>query len=627
MVVRYLQRSVLVAATVCCGLACFGAFSSRAGAAGEARVTELLAQSRAALGGPALDRTAIVRTDARVTQSGLTGTQSQWQEIGAPRFAESYVTEPVEGGDGFDGSVVWNRDGSGFVWIDGSEAGRAQEISAAFLGSEMLWTPNHGGASVTWGGTKSAKSVEYDSLIVSAPGSAVPFELWFDRITHLPVRWVQTIGPDTSFATLEDYHRVTGIMIAYKSHFQSSSGNSGDSNVTHVEIDPPDGNARLQEPASDVTDFSISGGASSTTIPFDLIENHVYLNVMLNGKGPYRFIFDTGGANLVDPEVAREIGAVGKGSTQGEGVGATTESSQFTKVDLLTVGTATLKSQLFGVAPIRAGFGISGGRQIDGLIGFEVLARFITIFDYANNVVELALPGSAPPPANAGAIPFVFYGRQPQFACTIVGVATQCTLDTGERASISLYAPFMAEHPQVVPKTLTAVGVNGFGFGGPAMGRLGRLTLRIGKYELQGVVADFTAQTKGAFAAPFVGGNVGGGALKHFTLYLDYNTTTMALAPNASFAKRDSYERSGMFLVNKGGKKIVYDVRVGTPAQAAGIMKGDVIMAIDGKNATAETLDEVRSAFFGAPGTVLNLTLTDKTGAPKTATLTLRDYV
>jgi hypothetical protein len=417
-------------------------------------------------------------------------------------------------------------------------------------------------------------------------------------------------------------------MIAYKSHFESTSGNSGDLNVTHVEINPADGDEKLQKPASDVHDFSISGGASSTTIPFDLIENHVYLNVMLNGKGPYRFIFDTGGANIIDPEVAREIGTVGKGSAQGAGVGATTEALNFAKVDSLAIGNATLKEQLFGVAPVRLGFGISGGRSIDGLIGFEVLARFITTFDYANDTVELALPGTVAPPASADVIPFVLDGRQPQFACAIESVATECTLDTGERASITLFAPFMAEQPQVVPKTLTAEGADGFGFGGAAMGKLGRLmSLRIGKYDLPDVIADVTTQTKGAFAMPFIGGNVGGGILKRFTLYLNYDTSTMALAPNASYARRDSYERAGMFLVNKDGKKLVYDVRPGTPAQAAGIVKGDAITSIDGKDVAAKSLDEVRSVFFGATGTVLHLVLTDKSGTAKTATLTLRDYV
>ena len=67
-------------------------------------------------------------------------------------------------------------------------------------------------------------------------------------------------------------------------------------------------------------------------IPVSLSENHVYLDVMLNGKGPYHFIFDTGGANIVDPAVAKEIGAFGKGSVQGSGVGSATENFSFANV-------------------------------------------------------------------------------------------------------------------------------------------------------------------------------------------------------------------------------------------------------------------------------------------------------
>ncbi|MHA4915652.1 hypothetical protein, partial [Enterococcus faecium] len=63
--------------------------------------------------------------------------------------------------------------------------------------------------------------------------------------------------------------------------------------------------ARLAKPASNVHDFSITGGRSKTRVPMELIDNHVYVSVTLNGKGPYRFILDTGGQNVVDPAVAR----------------------------------------------------------------------------------------------------------------------------------------------------------------------------------------------------------------------------------------------------------------------------------------------------------------------------------
>jgi len=591
-------------------------------------VSRILAASRKALGGEALARVKTVELRGSVTVGGIKGSGTSWSEIGGPRFAESYDVPPLSGGDGYDGTDVWNRDGSGLVWVDGGEARRAQAIAQAFVSNDALWGQNRGGAAVTYAGVEKASGIAYDVLRVAVPRAAVPIDLWFDRTTHLPARAVQMVGPTTTVSVFSDYRPTDGLMIARATHTQSSDGNSSDSTVTQA-IANADITDRLKKPASEVHDFSIAGGAASTSVPIELIDNHAYLSVMLNGKGPYRFIYDTGGANIVDPEVAREIGAAGHGSIQGGGVGSTTESVSFAKVDSVQVGNATIRDQLFGVAPTRMGFGVSGGRPVDGLIGFEVLSRFITTFDYADRAVILTMPGGiVPAAAGSKTSPFVLDERQPQFACSIDGIASQCTLDTGARDSISLFSPFIAAHPQVVPSMLSGIGVNGFGFGGPSFGKLGRVaSVAFGGFTLDDVVGDFTAQTKGAFAAPFIAANVGGNLWRRFTLTLDYGRQTMTLTPNAAFGERDTYERAGLFLLNRGGKYVVLDARPGTPAAAAGIVKGDTIVSVDGKQAADMTLQQVRELFYGTPGTALRVSVAGKDGTQREVVVTLRDYI
>ncbi|MGB6600619.1 MAG: aspartyl protease family protein, partial [Candidatus Cybelea sp.] len=369
-------------------------------------------------------------------------------------------------------------------------------------------------------------------------------------------------------------------------------------------------------------------GKTSTTIPIAIGENHVYLDVTINGKGPYRFIFDTGGSNVIDPAVAKEIGAFGSGSAQGSGVGSQTESLSFARVSTLQVGDALLTDQLFAVAPTRQGFGVSAGHPVDGLIGWEVLARYVTTFDYANRRIVLSMPGSAQPPANGHVVPFVLYGTQPQIACTIDGIPAECTIDTGARDTITFMSPFLAAHPQVVPATITAVGVNGFGFGGPAMGKLGRVqTVGIDDLQLTNLVADYTTQTVGALAAPFVGANVGGNLLRRFTVTFDYWNGTMTLVPNAAFNEADSYERSGLFLIKRGDSIVVIDARPGTPAANAGIVKGDVLDSIDGSAAGTMLLGDVRNLLAQPAGTVVTLIVTGKDGSKRSVKLTLQDYV
>jgi Aspartyl protease/PDZ domain len=591
------------------------------------QIAKLLSQSHTALGGAALDRAGVISEQGKVNAGGLAGTSESWSEIGGVKFAESYNTPPLEGGDGYDGTSVWNRDGSGLVWVDGGQSGRVQEIAQAFMSNYELWSPNHGGATVVWGGPKTAGGHTYDSLGVTPPGSPLPFEIWFDRTTHLPERTYQAVGQNWTTTILSDYRPVSGVMVPYAIHTEDNTGNVSDLKLTQVVANAPDGAAHLPKPASNVHDFSIAQSATQTSVPIELIDNHVYLSVMLNGKGPYRFIFDTGGLNLVDPAVAKEIGSSGSGSFQGQGVGSSSESVSFAKVSTLQVGDATLKDQLFFVAPTRAGFGTTAGQPVDGLIGFEVLARFVTTFDYGGNRVIFAMPG-AQPPAGAGIVPFVLDGKQPQFACSIDNIATQCTLDTGARDSITLLSPFVADHPQVVPATVSAEGVNGFGLGGPAMGKLGRIArLGIGDYTLENIVADFSTQTKGAFASPFTAANVGGGVWKRFSLTLDYNALKMALLPNDGFKEQDFYERAGLFLINHDGAMVVIDSRPGTPAAQAGIVKGDTIATIDGKPTSAMSLQDVRKLFSGAPGTALQVGLTAKDGSKRTVTVTLRDYI
>jgi hypothetical protein len=293
-------------------------------------------------------------------------------------------------------------------------------------------------------------------------------------------------------------------------------------------------------------------------------------------------------------------------------------------VHALGVGSATLRDQVFAVAPVRAGFGMASGKPVDGLIGFEVLARFVTTFDYGRNQIVLRTPGSAPPPGGT-TIPFVFDGEHAQIPCAIDGFAGDCTVDTGSRIGLSVDTPFLAEHPSIVPADAAAVGMNGFGIGGGAQGRLGRTTLAFAGFTIPGVITDLSAQGKGAFADPFLAGNIGAAEWKRFSVTFDYPHQTMTLVPNAAFAVRENYDRSGLFLIAQGGAFVVADVRPGTPAAHAGIVRGERIVSANGQ--PIADLAALRQLFLGAPGTAIPLVVQGAGGARRDVTLTLHDYV
>ena len=545
--------------------------------------------------------------------------------MGGLRETARFSTPPLGGGSGWDGRESWTLDQTGLVIVDGSVLGRSSAVNQAYFGNYDLWAPGYGGASIRWGGSRSEKGKNYDVLSVTPPKSSLPIEVWFDRATHLPVRMVQTAGPMVTTTTLADFKPVDGLMIPYRVDTSTNTGDMTSFTANSVEANPPGGAAYFSAPNSSPHDFSMADGATQASVPVQIAENHVYLDVMLNGKGPFHFVLDTGGANVIDPAVCKELGVASGGSTQVNGVGSASSDSSFAVIKTLQVGNALLSNQVFVVLPIAKSVGMAHGMPMDGVIGYEVLSRFVTTFDYGNEKVVFHMPGSYAPPPDATVIPIAQYGTQPQFACTIDNVPTTCTLDSGARQAISLFTPFVEAHPSVVPARLTAAGVNGFGVGGPHMGLLGRVqTLSFGGLTLRDLIGGYTTQSKGGLAMPFIGANVGGAVWKRFTMTLDYRQLTMTVTPNADFDVRDHWDRSGVYLLNKGAVTII-DVRPGTPAAKAGIEKGDVITAVNGSSSLS--LRQVRDVFMGEPGTVVHLLLKSKDRATHAVDLTLADYV
>ncbi len=599
----------------------FAAVPGTARAADDPRAESVLRASAAALGTDALARVHTVHLRGSGKIVGVPATVESWQDVRDGSFAAYVDAGPLSGASGYDGSHAWNRDAGGVVFDDGSVGGRDAALDQAYLNRYGPWLPGHGGGSVSYAGARDDAGTHYDVLSVTPPGS-LPFELWLDARTHLPARSVAPIGRITTVTRWSDYRAVNGLQVAFAQSIETEEGASTFA-ASAAEADSAAAAGMLRRPVSDVRDASIAHG-TSTAIPFELVDNHVALRVLIDGKGPFTFLFDSGGQNLLDADLAKELGIAPTGGINGTGVGSTSEAFQFATVDALGVGDATLRRQSFLLAPVRAGFGAAGSRPVDGLIGFEVLARFVTTFDYDAGRIVLTVP-SAAGALPGTTIPFVFNATQPMVACAIAGVPGSCTIDTGSRVSLSVMSPFIAAHPAVVPPSATAVGANGFGVGGASLGRLGRTTLALGGFTIPDIVADLSTQKQGALADPFVSGNIGAGVFKRFTVTFDYPHQTMALAPGRAFAARDGYERAGVFVVSQAGKVVIADVRPGTPAAEAGLARGDAIATVDGTAPAG--VGAVRAAFWARPGTALRLGLAGKDGTARTVTLTLRDYV
>ena len=144
--------------------------------------------------------------------------------------------------------------------------------------------------------------------------------------------------------------------------------------------------------------------------------------------------------------------------------------------------------------------------------------------------------------------------------------------------------------------------------------------------EIANPVVILSLQKKGAFSDPYFAGNVGGGALKRFTVTFDYARKRIIFEPNAAFETPDVYDRAGMWL-NRGSDSFeVVDVVAGGPAEVAGVKVGDRITAYSAC-ARQLSLPIVRERFrTEAVGTTIKLAV-QRDGKSRNLKLVLRDLV
>jgi hypothetical protein len=225
------------------------------------------------------------------------------------------------------------------------------------------------------------------------------------------------------------------------------------------------------------------------------------------------------------------------------------------------------------------------GVNLDGLVGYEMFRRFDVRIDYAARKVTLSEPGKLPPPAGATVLPFTLDEHTPIVTGTLDGLPLRMTVDTGSRSALTLNSPFVRENDLLKrynpdKGSSDVESVVGWGVGGAARGNAVRFgTLKLGELAIDGIAGELFTGNKGAFANPDLGGNLGGGVLRRFTVTFDYQAKKMYLAPNAEYGEPDSFDRSGLWLLADGDALKVADVAAGSAAARAGVRSGDRITA------------------------------------------------
>lgn len=364
-------------------------------------------------------------------------------------------------------------------------------------------------------------------------------------------------------------------------------------------------------------------------VNFELIDNRIFLNVRLNGQGPFHLILDTGASLAVNPEVARKAGLKVEREGETGGVGEKTVREQYSHARSLEFGPVALTNVDCSILSTSDASYVFGKIPVDGYFGLEVFEKYVVQHDYIKHELTFYKPTEFSYQGPGVSVPFERMGNIPVINASFDGIEAKFGVDTGARSALILYGPFVATNKIAERYQARFQGVSGWGVGGPVRSFMVRSkTLKVGNVELRELIARLSLNKSGGTATTSKAGLIGPDVLKQFIFICDYSRHRLIFEKNEDFGRHDTYDRAGVWLSQKQNVFEVFDVIPGGPAAKAGLTAGDEVVAIDGVSTSRLTLTEVRDEWkMLNPGTEIKLQVQSTHGEKRLVKLVLQDLV
>jgi hypothetical protein len=566
---------------------------------------DVLARARVASGG---EQWLSVQRLQAVGEQSVGGLHGRWQlnqDLRAGHYAEQAQLGDFTVAQGFDGQLSWRRDYGGEVGLLDGTVPRRTARTQSWLATRAYWSNAYPTTHFAAPRTEALDGRRY-TVLATTPEGADPIELWFDTGSGLLGRVVIASARTPTATALEDYRAVEGLLLPHRiiTDTLDAQGRAdprlrSDVRVRDYQVDGPVADTVYAPPVM-AHDSYIEDASGTTRIPFDLINNHVYIEAEVDGQ-PARFLVDTGAINLLIPSAAKRLGLTTTGRLSVHGAGDNASDLGLAQARHLRIGGAHLANPVFHIIDLGQQIN-SMGVPHDGFIGYETFLRFVTTFDYGARVLSFTRPGHYQPPANAVVLPFEQDDRAPVLNGELDGIPLRLWLDTGSRNSLSLSSPFVRTHGLLEKYHASEEAVLGWGLGGPGRARPARLgVLRMGSIEVTGLVGDLSSTDKGALALADYGAILGGGVLRRFSMGIDYDAKRLYLVPNAESTQADAFDRSGLWLQAEDDALRVADVAPTSAGARAGLRRDDRIVMISGEPIATRMLADWRALLRERP--------------------------
>jgi len=378
--------------------------------------------------------------------------------------------------------------------------------------------------------------------------------------------------------------------------------------------------------AQNVLGFRIPEGYDKYSVPIELINNLIVVQVVLNNTLPLKFIVDTGVrtailtektfTDLLNINYTRKITIPGAGGQK--------------LVDAYIASGVTL--DIHGVKGIGHALLVLDedllqlknflGHNIQGILGYELFSRFIIEINYQKKVMTFYEPKAFAKKKNHRmkkyqAYPITIEDTKPYGYAKITfydgnQLTAKLMLDTG--ASHALMLDDNSNEKIYLPDKNIRSHL-GRGLGGDIIGEIGRIqSLEMDIFQFTDVIAIFPDKQFYEYNTDRVyrNGTLGGGVFSRFRIIFDFMDGYVYLKKNRKFKSPFDYNMSGILVKAEGLYLNTFEitqVRVNSAAEKADIKAGDQIIRINNQPSYDMDLDKINGLFNSKPNRTIRLDL------------------
>jgi hypothetical protein len=361
----------------------------------------------------------------------------------------------------------------------------------------------------------------------------------------------------------------------------------------------------------------------SVSFPFKFVNNLIIIPVVINNSDTLNFILDSGISTTMITELqendslvlnfAREI------QLQGLGVGEPLKGLHSYGNQIKIIGITGQNQDIYVITDNVFQLSSKMGFPIHGILGYSVFSNFIVSINYDSKLISFYKPDNfkyTKRHSKYTSLPLILNNTKPYVNLTIIDnsenvFSVKLLIDTGASHAVWLDKSSLPDMkiPEGSKETYLGSGLNGDVFG--YQGRLHELD--INGNILNDVIVSFpdSLSISKAIGLNIRNGSIGSEILKRFNLIIDYPNQKISLKPNSNYRKDFSQNLSGMEIIAPYTNLKIYvveGIRKDSPANRAGLTKGDVIQEINGIKADKIEMSDIYEILQNQPGRKINIT-------------------